>query len=244
MTPQYVEITMSPQLNELFGALSKAQSTIEFASKDKSNPFHKSKYADLASIWEACRSSLCKNGLSIIQIPQNRDDKLFLVSILGHSSGQWIRGEVEIPLAKKDPQSIGSAITYFRRYMLSAMVGVAPNDDDDGEKAQSQFRKQEVHSRTSHANPTLVRENEQSLAMKISPSQVEEFQFILSECDKGYQIWFYDYIHRHYNTKNIADLPFGIYGKMKENALKNMNDNHAKQKEEFVEPVLATQEAQ
>lgn len=224
MNPQEKEmsLTMSPQLNELMGALSKAQGKIQAASKDKSNPFFKSKYADLSSIWDACRSALAENGLSVIQIPQSNSGAVFLVSILGHSSGQWIKGEIEIPISKKDPQTIGSAITYFRRYMLSALVGVAPNDDDDGEKAQSGYRNNGVYNKA--PIPALI-------PQKLSSKQVEEFKFILDECDEKYQAWFYDYIKKQYKTENIEELPSGIFEKMKEAAAKNMNENHSRQRE-------------
>jgi hypothetical protein len=62
------------------------------------------------------------------------------MTTLAHSSGQWISGEMPIVLSKTDPQSIGSALTYYRRYTLSAMIGIAP-EDDDGENAQESFRK-------------------------------------------------------------------------------------------------------
>jgi len=137
---QIIDITMSANVNELFAALSKAQGHIQPAPKDKSNPFFKSKYADLSNVWDACRGSLSENGLSVIQIPQTKSTGMYLTTILGHSSGQWIRGDIMITLAKYDPQSVGSAITYFRRYCLSSFTGVSP-EDDDGEKAQSSFRK-------------------------------------------------------------------------------------------------------
>jgi hypothetical protein len=96
------------------------------AVKDSANPFFKSKYADLASIWDACREPLSKNELAIIQIPQCDG----IETILAHSSGEWIKGFLKISPAKQDAQSIGSALTYARRYALAAMVGIAPEDDD------------------------------------------------------------------------------------------------------------------
>lgn len=121
----------SESIKELAGALAKAQAEIQAASKDAVNPFFKSSYADLNSIWEACRKPLTNNGLSVIQSGNTSGDgKTFLETILMHSSGQWISGELPINPVKNDPQSLGSAITYVRRYALQAMVGVCAGDDD------------------------------------------------------------------------------------------------------------------
>lgn len=120
----------SEQINELAAALAKAQGAIKGAAKDTANPFFKSKYADLASVWDACRTQLTANGLSVIQTMDDSQGGVTVVTTLAHSSGQWIRGRLTMKPVKDDPQGIGSAITYARRYALAAMVGVAPEDDD------------------------------------------------------------------------------------------------------------------
>lgn len=126
----------SAELNELAKALATAQLTIEGASKDAKNPFFKSSYADLASVWNACHSHLNNNGLAVIQTLEESGDKIVVVSTLIHSSGQWMKSRLPIAPKGNDAQSIGSAITYARRYTLAALVGVCPvNEDDDGEKA-------------------------------------------------------------------------------------------------------------
>lgn len=126
----------SNDLNELFLALSKAQAEIKGAVKDSNNPFHKSHYADLSSVSEACRAPLNKNGLSVIQITEVDDEgRTFLVTVLAHSSGQFISGRYPLKPQKEDPQSLGAAMTYARRYSLAAIVGVTSIEDDDGESA-------------------------------------------------------------------------------------------------------------
>lgn len=129
----------SEQINELAAALAKAQAKIQAAKKDSQNPAFKSKYADLASVWDACREALTSNGLSVVQLPTDTAEpgRVALVTTLLHSSGQWISGMVSTRIVKDDPQGVGSALTYLRRYALSAMVGVAP-DDDDGNAASGQ----------------------------------------------------------------------------------------------------------
>lgn len=126
--------TMSPAINELATALAKAQGAMENALKDTSNPFFKSKYADLASVWGAARKPLSDNGLSVIQTTNGDTDVVTVITTLFHSSGQWIRGTLRMRPVKNDPQGVGSCITYARRYALAAMVGVAP-EEDDGEAA-------------------------------------------------------------------------------------------------------------
>ena len=122
-------------LNE---ALAKAQAEIRNASVNKENAFVGSKYADLGSVWDACRKPLTDNGLSVVQLPDTIDGEIVLRTLLLHSAGQSIEGF--LPLAVfgiKDAHSLGSAFTYARRYSFAAMVGCAPEgDDDDGNTAQ------------------------------------------------------------------------------------------------------------
>ena len=122
----------SESIKELATALAKAQGQIKGAVKDSANPFFKSKYADLASVVEAIRSAFATNGLSYIQSvePSDKDEVRVETTIL-HSSGEWIGcGVLALPVSKVDAQGYGSALTYARRYSLSAATGVAPEDDD------------------------------------------------------------------------------------------------------------------
>ena len=120
----------SENINELGSALAKAQGAIEGALKDTANPFFKSKYADLSSVWDACRQQLTVNGLSIVQTPTEAENGIGVETMLIHASGQWLSNTFTMPVSKADAQGVGSAITYARRYALAAMVGVAPEDDD------------------------------------------------------------------------------------------------------------------
>jgi hypothetical protein len=125
----------SESIGALAAALSKAQADITGALKDSQNPFFKSKYADLASCWDACRKQLAANGLSVIQTTRMTDQGLMLVTTLAHSSGEWIAGEMPVLTKDASPQGQGSGITYARRYALAAIVGLA-QIDDDAEAAQ------------------------------------------------------------------------------------------------------------
>ena len=148
----------SEQINELAAALAKAQGQIEGAKKSSSNPFFKSKYADLAECWNTCREALTANGISVIQMPEeiNENGRLNITTMLAHSSGQYISSTLTMTVTKLDPQAIGSAITYGRRYALAAMVGLS-QEDDDGEKAMA--RPKDKKSAESPINITSVSEN-------------------------------------------------------------------------------------
>lgn len=133
----------SEQINELSKALCAAQSEIDGAIKDSTNPFFKSKYADLASVMEALKKPFQKNGLSFVQSSRvTETGNLVLVTMLLHSSGQWISGEYPVKGIKDDPQALGSATTYARRYALSAMCGVAQVDDDANAAMQGYQQRQ------------------------------------------------------------------------------------------------------
>ena len=122
----------SESIAGLAAALAKAQGAMKGAVKDSANPFFKSKYADLASVVEAIRAAFSANGLSYVQTVQSSDlDEVRVETMILHSSGEWIScGVLALPVSKNDAQGYGSALTYARRYSLSAAVGVAPEDDD------------------------------------------------------------------------------------------------------------------
>ena len=120
----------SAEIGELAGALAKAQSEMEGAQKDSTNPFFNSSYADLHSVVKSSFPYLSKYGLSVSQGNEMIQSHVCVTTTLMHSSGQWLRSKIKLPLEKKNAQGVGSAITYGRRYGLSAMVGIAQFDDD------------------------------------------------------------------------------------------------------------------
>jgi len=130
----------STELNEIFSALALAQGEIKVALKDSANPFFKSKYANLQSVVESARPSLVKNGLAVTQfVESDEHGNEYLCTLLGHKSGQWIKSRMRINPVKTDPQSLGSCITYLRRYMYASITGVYDGfEDDDGNIASSE----------------------------------------------------------------------------------------------------------
>ena len=127
----------SENINELVSALSKVQGELQPAIKDSANPFFKSKYADLSSIWNVCRPVLSKFGLAVIQSVDKNNEQLILITTLAHSSGQWMKSYAPLLMGKMDSQALGSSMSYMRRYCLAAIVGVVVDEDDDGEASMN-----------------------------------------------------------------------------------------------------------
>lgn len=145
----------SETIGKLAEALAKAQGAMEHASKDKTNPHFKSAYADLASIWEAIREPLSKNGLSVVQLPRTDENaRTFVDTILMHSSGEFVEATYSLAPQQATPQGFGSAITYMRRYALTG-VGVAPADDDGNAATQHEAPRATPYS----AAPAAPRSN-------------------------------------------------------------------------------------
>jgi hypothetical protein len=124
----------SETVGALAAALAKAQGEMENATKNAKNPHFKSNYADLAEILNTARPVLARHGIAVVQSPSYEGGEVQLATTLMHTSGEWVRGFASAPATKQDPQGIGSAVTYLRRYALAAFVGIA-QEDDDGQAA-------------------------------------------------------------------------------------------------------------
>lgn len=131
------------QQSGTIGALTKAlvqvQGLLKGAKKDANNTFFKSKYADLESVWEACRAPLSAHGLAVFQTLGTSERGNILRTTLAHESGEWVAGEQQLSPVKDDPQAISSAITYARRSGLAAIIGIV-QVDDDAEAAMSRVQ--------------------------------------------------------------------------------------------------------
>ena len=128
----------SENITDLAKVLLNVQRTVQPVTKDAENPFTKSWYASLNSVMDACRDALIENGIWLCQypVPVEQPNSLGLVTKLTHAeSGQWQSSLAVVPLPKADPQGMGSAMTYARRYALTAMLGMV-TEDDDGEGAK------------------------------------------------------------------------------------------------------------
>jgi hypothetical protein len=130
ITQQY---RRSLRLDALFAALSKAQGQFKNPEKTGENPHYHSGYATLDVVLDAIKEGCKANGLAVIQMPVNQRNEVAVVTLLGHSSGQWIESTLAVLPGKPDAQGTGSVITYLRRYALMALLGIAATTDDDAE---------------------------------------------------------------------------------------------------------------
>ena len=140
-------MTTSESVDKIFPAFIKAQAETGAAKKSSDNPFFKSNYADLAEIIETSKDALIKNDLGIIQSPSANGSAVSVTCRIVHASGQWIEDTITLTATKSDPQAMGTAITYGRRYQLAAMLNIA-QEDDDGNKASEPVK---IHT----VNPDL-----------------------------------------------------------------------------------------
>ena len=165
----------SEATNELFTAISKAQSLMNNAKKASDNPFFKSKYADLSDVWDVAQGPLTANGLCVIQGAESEGDSVIVSCRVCHSSGQWVESSLKLVPTKRDPQGIGSAITYGRRYLLASMTGVV-TDDDDGNAAsgnkEGSAKKSNRTNPSTHASGQACTEKQVELIRKVYKSHV------------------------------------------------------------------------
>ncbi|WP_165176692.1 ERF family protein, partial [Desulfovibrio sp. ZJ369] len=150
----------SPEITELSKALIEVQKHLQPAIKDAENPFARNRYATLNSVMDSCRMALLDNGILLTQYPVPVEgSNLGLVTKLVHAkTGQFQASLAVIPLAKPDPQAMGSAFTYGRRYALSAMLGIVSEEDDDGNAASgrnSQGRVRGIKATGSQSGSTM-----------------------------------------------------------------------------------------
>lgn len=155
----------SESINEVAKALCDVQANLKPARFNSTNPFFKSKYADLNSVFDSCRSLMADHGLSITQFPgtapMESGPAVSLTTRLMHESGQWLEDTMVIPLSKATAQDYGSALTYARRYAISAIIGIVADEDDDGNQAQPPDRKKAVKSAAKPTKKATVSANQQ-----------------------------------------------------------------------------------
>ncbi len=136
---------MSENTNELFTAFSKFQGELDNSSKSKQG--HGYNYSDLATCINTAKPILASNGLSVTQMMGMSEGSQTIITMLAHSSGQWMRSETIMPNAtlqgsagKNPVQVLGSAITYMRRYCYAAITGMAQEDDDGAANTRQQSK--------------------------------------------------------------------------------------------------------
>jgi hypothetical protein len=160
-------MNQSPTIGALAAALSKAQAAYKPAVKDSANPFFKAHFLSLAGALDACRDALTSNGLALVQAVDASGDKLVLHTTLLHSSGEWIGSAYPINPVKNDPQGIGSACSYARRYSLMALVGIAA-EDDDGEAAHGRTAKVDTGTGAVKTKKTVLDDEQSAIIARLN----------------------------------------------------------------------------
>ncbi len=121
---------LSEKFDEILPALHKARSQFVKVKKDRQNTHLKNKYATLDSVLDAITPALTENKLMIMQDGERIESTMRVETTVIHISGQWAKFYFDIPIVKNDPQGVGSAFTYGRRYALAAAFGLSQADDD------------------------------------------------------------------------------------------------------------------
>ncbi len=182
----------SESIKELATALAKFQGEIKNPSNTAENPFFRSKYAPLEIVLNTVRPVLAKHGLSILQAPSGDGEHIIVTTTLLHISGEWIESpELVLKADKATAQGAGSAITYARRYALSAILGISSEDDDDGNVAEKQVKTKKTIKETTPKDTT---HNE----------LLTELYALVKE--KNYQEGVKSYIKKTYNKNSSTEL--------------------------------------
>lgn len=133
----------SESIVELAKSLSKFQKEVNQPMKDKTNPHFRSKFVGLEGVVQAITETAGKHGLSFIQIPINEEDRVGIITVIMHDSGEYIESEpLFMKPMKQDPQAYGACLTYAKRYSLSAMFGITSDEDTDAEDAMDRSNTQ------------------------------------------------------------------------------------------------------
>jgi hypothetical protein len=202
-------LNKSETIGKLALALAKAQAEITGALTDSSNPFFKSKYADLASVMDAIRIPFSKNELAVTQLVDEKDGKHFLITMLIHSSGEYVTSTY--PLVIKDlnnPQSIGSVVTYARRYTLAAIAGVA-QVDDDGEAALGRTHEKLPNHAPKATNHIAIEANPK-LALLVTEAQLKRL-YAIQQKSKMSQDDVINFIKTNFQKNNSKELTMSEY---------------------------------
>ena len=144
----------SEALDQWAAALVAIQAEVPAIPKDATNPFFKSKYADLPAVVEKASPIVTKHGMAVSQWPGHEGGCDTLTTLVVHSSGQWVSETMRLHLVKDDPQGQGSAITYAKRYAYMAALGLVADEDDDGNRASP--RRKPAPPRPVQVGPNMV----------------------------------------------------------------------------------------
>jgi hypothetical protein len=159
----------SYSIGKIAEAMSKAQGEMMYADADRRNEYFNASYATLNSVIMAVKTPLANAGIAFFQTTElSNDNTVICTTTLAHKSGEWIKSMLGMKPAKNDPQGIGSALSYIRRYSLAAITGIAQADDD---------------AESATVRPSARLEMEKANAEPLSPAQVTAFKNLISKSD-------------------------------------------------------------
>lgn len=200
-------MAQSESINELVAALSKAQGEMETAKFNKKGHTHR--YADFTSVIHACRGPLAHNNLAIMQYVEIIDKQPMLVTMLTHISGQWITSNLPLLVKDNTCQSLGSAMTYMKRYGLSALLGIVSDEDegadDDGETAMGRGKNTQKQS----SNDSQITTTEE----KISKAEIVSLTNLMQNLNEESRKSFLEMIKTNFKSNNLQDIPKTAYDK-------------------------------
>lgn len=229
----------SESIKEISAALSKFQGEIKPVKKESKNPFYKSMYADLASINSEISEPLSKNGLSITQFPETepmldgKPCKVILTTLLMHISGEWLSNTISSVSKDSGSQSIGSCITYLRRYGIQAILNLSSEDsseDDDGEGGKTDFTSKIPDN--NKTNKKLNQKSEKKTVPEIINSSVIDEKLEKATNGAGQTAIFQsNETPKIVNNEIVKKFPYNfnariwnLSGEQKENNLNSLND--------------------
>ncbi|MFT8412589.1 ERF family protein [Schleiferilactobacillus perolens] len=193
----------SDSIKSLAGALVLFRSQLVQPIKDKTNPFLKNKYVPLEGVVEAVDKGIHGTGLSYTQSVSGGDKSITVTTVIMHESGEWLELDgLTLPMAKQDAQAGGSAITYARRYSLSAAFGITSDTDDDGDTAS---RRQDTNRADGR------RESGAQPAHCIQPNELVVLEQLVSDYAKQLGLedakaWAWILGHTKSHTATLKDL--------------------------------------
>ena len=150
----------SQTLKEFAIAFSKAQGEMKNAPKNHINPFFKSKYADLCDILDTAKPVLMKHGFSLIQGVSSEGKSVIINTMLLHASGEFIKDSLKLTAKDETPQSLGSAISYGRRYSAQAILGMGTDEDDDGNGASGKTSEEDEKKKQNQKSQPAAQKKE------------------------------------------------------------------------------------